>query len=693
MKAFLSLLMLSFSSLIMAQKEPNLSAYKNIDDQLQAWDNYCENLKDKEKYLLLIEKSEVGIRLAKHYPRYLSLFCFYKGYGYEYSNNQYKNATLYYEKSLKLAQQVNDITQETLALMRLNYMYYSLKENQKGKDLIQYIKNIVDTVQDQHSKAILLGSIGEYYLDHSEFENFINYKLKAIDYLLLDEKKDSLKLNNIGVSYLQVADAYNDMKQFDKAIEYCIYAKPYLNKIDGTAFLHNSLIEAYVNLGQLDLAKKYYQELYELSNNNGLLDINLSYANRNMAEFYLAKKRLSLANDYADKALSFAKNSQDEEIEMEANIIKGKVLLEQKKYKPAIDMFNMALGFSYLYDKRSFADINKKLSDAYAAQHLWEKAYYYHKIYNQTNDSLFLESGKQSLANAEAKFQNKSKAQEIKSLSAENLIHEINIKNAKKQKIYLISGLVFIGVIGSLLYYQSRNRKITNKKLSLLNSELDKANKTKIQFFGILNHDLRSPVAKLIHFINLKKEASDLLEDSDKERLEEKTYQFAEQLLDQMEDLLLWSKGQMERFLPEKQWISVDDIFNDIQSNFSEDDINLILENPERIKVFTDPEYLKTIMRNLTNNAIKVLKDVQHATIIWKANDNDNNIVLSISDNGDGASLEKFRAFYDDNISIGIKSGLGMHLIRDLSKAINAEIVVDSAMGTGTTIKIKIKKV
>lgn len=67
-------------------------------------------------------------------------------------------------------------------------------------------------------------------------------------------------------------------------------------------------------------------------------------------------------------------------------------------------------------------------------------------------------------------------------------------------------------------------------------------------------------------------------------------------------------------------------------------------------------------------------------------------VTLTITDNGPGASAEKFRALFDENVSIGIKSGLGMHLIRDFSKAIDAEIIVDSKENIGTSISIEIKK-
>ncbi len=685
--------MLNLVLFLFSQKQPDLLQYKTNDQKIKAWDAYCNSLTETENYPLLIKEADIGIALSENNKKYLSKFYFYKGYGYEYTNNQYEKATVYFEKSLQLAQN-KYLEQEVLALMRLNYMYYSIKEYKKGEELINYVKKIVDTVKAKNLKATLLGSIGEYYLDRSEFENFINYKLKAIDYLLLDKKKKETR-NNIGISYLQIADAYNDMKQYEKAIEYTNYASSYLkDRSDGIAFLYNTYIEAYTHLGNIDLAKKYYLELYEIGQHNQMLFLNVSYANRNMSEFYLEKNRLELADDYADKALLFAKKSNDEEILMEANTAKGKVLVEQGKYAEAIKILNKALNFAYIYDKRFFAEINKKLSESYAAQKQWDKAYQYYKAYSQTNDSLSIESGKQSLANAEAKFQNKSKQQEIKSLLNENTIHELTIKNSKKQRIYLISGLVAIAIIGGLLYYQSRNRKRINQKLMLLNSELDKANKTKMQFFGILNHDLRSPVISLINFLHLRKEAPEMMDEETKDRLETQTTRATEQLLEQMEDLLLWSKGQMENFEPSFRNYKIEEIFSDVKKEFVwVNDIRISFNFSENMWVFTDKEYLKTIIRNLINNSVKVVQGKPDAHIICKAWEENNESFIEISDNGGGTNLEKFRALYEDHTSIGIKKGLGLHVIRDLCKSIRCNIEVKSNQLIGETqVILRFKK-
>ncbi|WP_300571163.1 ATP-binding protein [Flavobacterium sp.] len=75
----------------------------------------------------------------------------------------------------------------------------------------------------------------------------------------------------------------------------------------------------------------------------------------------------------------------------------------------------------------------------------------------------------------------------------------------------------------------------------------------------------------------------------------------------------------------------------------------------------------------------------------WKAWQENNLSYLSITDNGKGASDEQFKALYNDKEVTGIKTGLGLHLIRDLARAIDCEISVDSKVDYGTTFTLKLK--
>ncbi|KRB54512.1 ATP-binding protein [Flavobacterium sp. Root186] len=674
---------------VFAQQEPNLSRYKTTNEKLKIWLKYSTELLDKEDYSKVITASQKGIELSKNHPAYTSRFYLQKGTAYEFSNNQYQKALVNYEQSLKYAKKVKHLKNETSALMRLNYIYYSLNDTLKRKALIVYIKQVLDTTKNTYTQAVLNGSLGEYYLDYAQYENFIKYQLKAITYKKL-LKKSIPNIENIGVSYSQIASAYIKMKQFDKAVEYLNEAKPYIKTSPYiSAFSCNYYMQCFAAQKKPDSVLKYYKLIYTYPTVKDSLFLNLSFANQSMSKFYADKGQINTAYNYAKKAVLFGQKSTDEEILMEANTIMGRVLYEKREYKSAIETLKKASVNALNYDKEFFVTINKKLSQSYAALGLWEEAFHYNEIYSKYNDEMMHESAKQSIANAEARYQNKTKQQKINNLSTENTIKNIQIDEAKKQRFYLISGLVLVGIIGLLLFNQNQNRKKTNQKLQVLNQELDEANKIKARFFSILNHDLRSPVSNLIHFLHLQKENPELIDEETAARMQTKVISGAENLLTSMEDILLWSKGQMENFKPHFKEIAVEVVFKEMQQHFSSNEnISISFENPENVILTTDENYLKTIIRNLTGNAIKALDKRENQKIIWKAWQENNQAFLSITDNGAGGNQEKFKALYDDSEVIGIKSGLGLHLIRDLATAINCKIEVSSKPDFGTTFTI-----
>lgn len=659
----------------------------NIDSLLEI----CEKNKNEEKYQNLITLASQGILNSKtNYA--LARFTYYKAYGYEYDNNKYEKAIPLFETSLKYAQKGKNLKEETLAIMRLNYLYYSTKQFQKREALIRYIKQILDTTKSIYTQGILNGSLGEYHLDNSEIERFIGYKLKAIEYRKKFPKEDAKNFVNIGISYSQIGQAYIKMKQFDKGIEYSNYAKPYMKgSSNSLAFLYNDYIKCYTGKNNLDSITKYYKEIYKLVSKEDSLHICVSSANRYMAEYFIDKNNISKSSIYAKKAITFAQKSNDDEILMEARVTQGKLLFKQKQFDKAITILKQASTHAYEFDKNSYIIINQLLAESYAQIGDWKQAFNYQKIYSKVNEKVLNESAKQTIANAEAKFQNRNKQEKIELLSTENKLKNLQIENTRKTQIYLGFGFLLLLTIVILLYRQNIIRKKTNKKLQKLNVELDIANKTKARFFSIINHDLRGPVANLIHFLHLQENHPELLDEESEKRMKRKTTTGVENLLSSMEDLLLWSKSQMENFEPQPKKISIESLFSDTEKHFSNtENITINYDNPERLELVTDDNYLKTILRNLTGNAIKALEKTEKATIKWSAYKQNNKTILSISDNGPGGTKEQFKALYDETTISGISTGLGLHLIRDLAKTINAEITVSTSHESGTTITISL---
>ncbi|SEG43365.1 Tetratricopeptide repeat-containing protein [Halpernia humi] len=596
------------------------------------------------------------------------------------------------------------ITQMELLSKQLNYGSGFYKStNMKGvmefvkqnpEKAMEYFKNANEIILKYKLPNKIyqnsLNNIGIIYNQMGDRENATKYAIKLIDF---QEKK---KLNPLKSSpYTQVGDNLKFYKKYNEALQY--YQKALQIETDlkdhvGIAIGNNRIGNLYEDLKNNKAALNYFKKglFFAEKADYKLLKCELL---TNLGRIYQKENDFVKAEDYLKKA-----EVQSRELEATQTLKVvcsnlGDLYFSQKKYQLSKKYYLEALQIAKEIKDPEFSySANQALADLFEKEGDYKKAFTYKVDAEIAKDSIFKIKTLENTENLLRKYQTEKKEQEIKTLSTQNKLKNLQIDIANRKIYYAFAGLFLLSCIGFLFYKQSENRKRNNLKLSFLNQELEKANKTKTQLFGILNHDLRSPLAGLIHFLQLQKDSPEILDEATKQRLQNKTFGAAENLLVQMEDLLLWSKGQMEHFEPKKTQVPVSQIFQDIADNFSfGNKVKISFENPENLQVFTDNDYLKTITRNLTNNAIKILDKIENPTIVWKAINHKSFVELMIIDNGKGATPEKFRALFDENVSIGIKTGLGMHLIRDLSKAIDAEISVNSVENVGTRISLIIE--
>ena len=248
-----------------------------------------------------------------------------------------------------------------------------------------------------------------------------------------------------------------------------------------------------------------------------------------------------------------------------------------------------------------------------------------------------------------------------------------------------IGGILLLAVIGGLLYRQNRLRKKANTSLQQLNTELDRANQLKTRLFGVLSHDLRSPIANLVSFLNLQKDHPDMLAPEQTERQQQEIDRSARNLLDTMEDLLLWSKEQMRHFQPQPRQLAVNDLFNEMRRLYPDSARCRIDFNcPPQLEIRTDEHFLKTILRNLTTNAIKAVTAFPNGHIRWQAWEAGGKKYLSITDNGPGISPQAQTILLSEDNAAAAHNRLGLHLVRDFAAAINCRITVDSSPEKGS---------
>ena len=562
----------------------------------------------KEGYLIY----EKALSFTKNKRCIASLYIS-KGF-LEVRKSNYTKALDLFFKSLKISEEINDISGMARSYYIIGTTYNELKDNKKA---LSYNK-----------RALVLNT---------------NLKMKS-------EMCDNLML---------MGDIYRDNKKYTTALEY------FFKSFRLVSTINNKFIIANVNLKIEQIYQ--FQDKYELA-------LKHIFIGKNTAQEISSQRLISAfkVDEGLIYLLQFEKDSSNPQKQFLLTKAEFLLLDALKDYRKSNDNYNI----SVCYDTLTYL---------YQLQNKDKEATLMALKYAGIKDSIFSDQSKETIKNLEDQRTIDLKDKEIE-------INKITLENKEKQKWFYITGIGFLGILGGLLFFQSRKRKKNNEKLQFLNSALDQANKTKIKFLSILNHDLRSPVYNFIHFMQLQKESPELLDAETKKRIETRTISSAENLLGSMEDLLLWSKGQMDNFQPQLKNCSINTLFDDTQKHFeSEEKVDIVYEKTANLYINTDENFFKTIIRNLTGNAIKVLKYKDNAKIIWKAWTENDITYLSITDNGPGDNLDKFKALYDENEVVGIKTGLGLHLIRDLAKAINCTINVESNLSIGTTFILKIE--
>lgn len=270
------------------------------------------------------------------------------------------------------------------------------------------------------------------------------------------------------------------------------------------------------------------------------------------------------------------------------------------------------------------------------------------------------------------------KAAETSVLTTEK--EEIKTIELKTQQRIIISSIiicVLLIIIAILLIYQVYAKRKTNIKL-------EKANEVKSRLFVILNHDLKQPIASLISYLDLKASNPDFISKEEERMLEQKTSKAANQLYTDMENLLLWAKNQMESFEPDIKQVSVNKIFEDTKTFFAyEERVKIEFNIEDDLSLKTDENYLKTIIRNFTQNAINASLNIDKP-VVWKVWKEKSKIIMSIENQGKKIESQYLDLLFEKNENKVSKRGAGLIIIRNLAKSINCKIGVETGDEYGT---------
>lgn len=270
------------------------------------------------------------------------------------------------------------------------------------------------------------------------------------------------------------------------------------------------------------------------------------------------------------------------------------------------------------------------------------------------------------------------------------------IKADSKQEIVLdcltiaerdVSGQV-IRLVGSSVDITERKR--AEEAMMAKNEELKKINAELDNFVYRVSHDLRSPLLAIKGLIGLIFGTESLTEEVvEYLKLAESS---VGRLDSTIQEILEYSRNARLAVVYDNVDVKkkVDTIIRDLQ--FADKNITFEESFPENTTIVTDRARINVLLKNLIGNAVKYQrKDEPNHWVKVTMDYVDNNVVLTVSDNGEGIherSLPRiFDMFYRGTTS-SIGTGLGLYICKEVLSNLNGTIEVQSKVGVGTTMTV-----
>jgi signal transduction histidine kinase len=684
--SFILFILLSILNSVKSQA-PDLSKFQTDKEKVKAWLNYCSVLRlnkngAQDNYIVLQHAGLKGLQLVNpNDDSDKASFFLYTALGYYYQL-KFDSAQYDFYESLYSAQHANAtklIAGACEALMSINFQLQQLDKVDTCKNILQ---TIADTTKDNAILQDIYSAFGSYYQQKSFYSTAQDYFIKSIQ--LRERIVDTAQNPKVKFDYAiqcdQLSKLYLNTEMADKSLAALRQGERFadISPVVSNRLL-SSFVEAFTTSGNIDSALYYNNQLIIHTKNQSIFPSELVTSNLNIAIYYIDHKEYNKALPYVNKGDSLAAIIQSPFLIFQAQMIKGRYFEETGKSDAAIPLLTDALPVAVQLDKGLYSNILQYLALAYKGKGDLKTSLQYYEQYTQVKDTLTKEKISRTFADLETHYQTNEKENRIISLNQKNKLNMLELKQASNTRTLLILGLISLGIFSLLLYFIYRNKEKINKildqrnrQLDQLNNELAVANDTKAKLFGVISHDLRAPVSSIVQLLHLQKENPEHFSSDLKQQYEDRLNKASENVLETMEDLLLWSKSQMNNFTPQYKPVKILPLIAQETELFEEQikqkelDINIDV-SPDNSQN-TDENFIAIILRNLIQNAIKQCDN--KATITIEADDTS----ISITNPCGNKNAADLNAMLQQTEVSSKYSGLGLQIVKDLAARIGIKI-------------------
>ena len=257
-----------------------------------------------------------------------------------------------------------------------------------------------------------------------------------------------------------------------------------------------------------------------------------------------------------------------------------------------------------------------------------------------------------------------------------------------------------IGLVGSFIDVTDDFEK--NKQINKLNNELEKANKSMVEFISRMSHEMRTPMNAVIGLATLE---LDKTEDPLAKEYLKKILFSGQYLLGIINDVLDVRKIEGGEIVLDHRQFSFGDVLDAVETIIrpiaDEKNISFIMDDSKinTWNIVGDKVRIQQILINLLNNAVKFTDNGGRVYLDINQQIQGDNVEMEfvVEDNGCGMSEEflpkLFNNFAQENrdpSKYGTGTGLGLVISKKFANMMGGDISVESKENVGSRFTVKI---
>jgi signal transduction histidine kinase len=272
------------------------------------------------------------------------------------------------------------------------------------------------------------------------------------------------------------------------------------------------------------------------------------------------------------------------------------------------------------------------------------------------------------------------------------IVNSTDVTNADALYIALFNAVTRIATL-IFVYWIVRRVHYQMQTLRRLNEQLQELDRQKDKLFGIISHDLRTPFNAVLGYSDLLEH--NLSEASDQTRQYARNcHNAARSAYDLLENLLRWAQIQMKRIDPMPVSFEASSLVERcIETHRPAADLKKIklekdIADPA-LTCFADFSAAETVLRNLTNNAIKFTPPGGSISVGFQSKGEI--VEFFVRDSGVGVSPERLGQLFTlttSKTSSGTQGergiGLGLVVCKDLAAQCGGTVTAESTLGEGS---------